>query len=1126
MRSAWRPLICALLSAFCLLALTGCGLVVNDPSLFGGGDAAVSIAVTGPSTVMLGARSQYAAAVKGSSDASVTWSVNGVAGGNATIGSISSLGLYTAPVSAPQSSKVTITATSVASPSVSQSLPVALAAPPPPTVSTPVTLALNGADTVTLGAMSQYTATITGSANTDVTWSVDGVVGGNTSVGAISATGLYTAPATNSEVLEVTISATSAADPSVSQSMSVALGEPPTPPIISSGAGAVTVSLSGATSVTLGTTSQYTATVTGSSDTSVIWSVNGINGGSDAVGLISVNGLYTGPGVASASSTVIITATSVADPYVSQSLTIALSAPQAPSVTLDLTGPTVVTAGTTSQYTATVTGSSNTSVIWSVNGSIGGDSTVGTISTDGGYTAPMSVPASSAVTISATSAADPSVSMSLSVTFTAPPQSDPVTLVLTGPTTVELGASAHYSATVTGSSNTGVAWSINGVLGGNSTVGTISTKGHYTAPSVEPDSAQVTITATSKADPSVSQNLSVALSAPPASTGGSSSVALALSGPTTVTLGASAQYSAVVTGDSNTSVIWSINSAIGGNSTVGTISKSGKYTAPASEPPSSKVTITVTSVADPSVAQSLVVTLTAPAQASGGDPTVALALSGPTTVTLGTSTQYSAIVTGSSDTTVIWSVNGVTGGDSTVGTISTQGNYTAPTVEPNTPKVTITATSDADSSVSQSISVTLAAPTQPGGGEKVTLTLSGATSVTLGNTSQYVATVTGGTNTAVTWSVGGIEGGEESIGTISKKGLYTAPQTAPQPSKITITATSAADTSVSQSITVTLAVPAPTITLTLSGAKTVTLGTTSPYTATVTGSSNTGVTWSVNGIAGGNTVNGTISANGLYSAPSTIPQVSTVTIAATSVADSTIAKSMVVTLVAPTSTSRIPANAIASSDLDASTRWQWNHDAGTPGSSQGSTVYPVSGISSDNAAREFYMTYSSHGGEIYHVSFATDKQATHFIYDTYVYVVDPSQLQNLEMDMNDVTPDGKTMILGTQCSSISNSWEYTLVSGGHPHWHPSNIPCNPMKWSANTWHHIQIASHRDNSGNATYDWVGVDGQYTNFQNATGADALSLGWAIGDLLINFQIDGASKGSGSNTIYTDKLIVYRW
>jgi hypothetical protein len=204
----------------------------------------------------------------------------------------------------------------------------------------------------------------------------------------------------------------------------------------------------------------------------------------------------------------------------------------------------------------------------------------------------------------------------------------------------------------------------------------------------------------------------------------------------------------------------------------------------------------------------------------------------------------------------------------------------------------------------------------------------------------------------------------------------------------------------------------------------------------------------------------------------------------------------------------------------------WIHDPGTQGSSQGSTVYPVAGISSDNVAREFYMTYTSHGGELYHVSFATDKLATHFVYDAYVYVVDPSQLMNLEMDMNDVMPDGRTVILATQCSSISSSWEYTLYTGGGFHWHPSNIPCSPLKWSAKTWHHIQIASERDGNGVATYDWVSVDGQYSDFENASGPDAKNLGWAIGDLLINFQIDGEVKGSGSNTIYTDQLKVYRW
>jgi hypothetical protein len=251
-----------------------------------------------------------------------------------------------------------------------------------------------------------------------------------------------------------------------------------------------------------------------------------------------------------------------------------------------------------------------------------------------------------------------------------------------------------------------------------------------------------------------------------------------------------------------------------------------------------------------------------------------------------------------------------------------------------------------------------------------------------------------------------------------------------------------------------------------------------------------------------------------------------VTITATSVADTTVAESLVTTLVAPTPSGRIPANAIASGPLDGSSKWQWNHDPGTPGTSQGSSVYPITGLSADNAAREYYMTYTGASGELFHLSFGTDLNATHFVYDAYVYVTDPSQLANLEMDMNDVMPDGQTVILGTQCSFYSKSWEYTYQSGGTFHWHPSNIPCNPETWSAKTWHHIQIASHRDSIGTATYDWVGVDGVYTNFQNASANSSRQLGWALGDLLINFQIDGASKGSGSNTIYTDQLTVYRW
>jgi hypothetical protein len=1129
MRLTWRPLTCAILSTFFVLLLTACGLAAN-PGLFAGADAAtVSIALTGPSNVTLGTSSQYAAAVTGSSNTGVTWSVNGVTGGSAAVGSISEKGLYAAPVTAPQSSKVTIAATSMASPSVVQSLPVALAAPPQSPGNSgsgsTVTLVLNGPTSVTLGASSQYVATVTGSTNSSVTWSVDGVAGGNAAVGSISANGTYTAPATAPQSSNVTITATSLADASVSESLAVTLTAPPQAPGGNGGDPTVVLALSGATSVRLGASSQYAAKVTGTSDVAVTWSVDGTVGGNTSIGLISTTGLYKAPSTSPQSSKVTITATSVADPSVAQSLAVALDAPPPPpppAVTVAVSGATSVTLGASSQYAAKVTGTSNVAVTWSVNGIVGGTSKVGFISTKGFYSAPSTAPQSSHVTITATSTADPSVAQSLAVALKTPPPPPPIiALVLSGATEVTLGTSSQYAATVTGSTNTGVTWRVNGVAGGNSSVGSISTNGRYIAPAKAPGASKVTITATSVADPSVVQSLAVALKTPPPPP---PIIALVLSGATEVTLGTSSQYAATVTGSTNTGVSWSVNGVAGGNASVGSISTKGRYIAPAKAPGASKVTITATSVADPSVVRSLAVALDVPPPPP---PTVTLAVTGATSVTLGTSSQYAATVTGTSDIAVTWSVNGVVGGDVSVGLISTKGRYTAPATAPRSSKITIMATSLADPAVSQSLAVALVAPTPPV--NTVTLALSGAMSVTLGTSSQYAATVKGSTNTGVIWSVDGVIGGDASSGSISTKGLYTAPATVPGASKVTITATSVADPSVAQSLAVALDAPPPppAITLVLSGATKVTLGNSSQYAAVVTGSTNTGVTWSVNGVAGGNATDGSISAQGLYAAPATAPQPSTITITATSMADPSVAKSLVTTLVAPVSSSgRIPSNAIASSDLDASTRWQWNHDAGTPGSSQGTTQYPVSGLSPDNVARGFSMTYSGHGGEIYHVSFATDTQATHFVYDAYVYVADPSQLANLEMDMNDVMADGRTVILGTQCSTYSKSWEYTYQSGGHPHWRASNIPCDPKKWAANTWHHIQIASQRDGNGIATYDWVGVDGVYTDFQNATVDSALSLGWAKGDLLINFQIDGANSGSGSNTLYTDKLIVYRW
>jgi hypothetical protein len=71
---------------------------------------------------------------------------------------------------------------------------------------------------------------------------------------------------------------------------------------------------------------------------------------------------------------------------------------------------------------------------------------------------------------------------------------------------------------------------------------------------------------------------------------------------------------------------------------------------------------------------------------------------------------------------------------------------------------------------------------------------------------------------------------------------------------------------------------------------------TKQFTATVQNSSNMSVIWKVNGIGGGNSAVGTISAAGLYKAPSAVPNPATVTVSATSAADQTKTASATVTI--------------------------------------------------------------------------------------------------------------------------------------------------------------------------------------------------------------------------------------
>lgn len=68
-------------------------------------------------------------------------------------------------------------------------------------------------------------------------------------------------------------------------------------------------------------------------------------------------------------------------------------------------------------------------------------------------------------------------------------------------TSVVVSRTVLFTATVTGTSNTGVTWEVAGIQGGNATVGTIDANGNYTAPATVPNPSTEVVEAVSQADP-------------------------------------------------------------------------------------------------------------------------------------------------------------------------------------------------------------------------------------------------------------------------------------------------------------------------------------------------------------------------------------------------------------------------------------------------------------------------------------------------------------------------------------------------------------------------------------------------------------------------------------------------
>jgi hypothetical protein len=242
------------------------------------------------------------------------------------------------------------------------------------------------------------------------------------------------------------------------------------------------------------------------------------------------------------------------------------------------------------------------------------------------------------------------------------------------------------------------------------------------------------------------------------------------------------------------------------------------------------------------------------------------------TVRAGHSQLFTATVTGSPNT-VTWSVNGITGGDAVVGTIDSSGLYTAPSIVPNPPTVTVRATNTAASTATGSAAVSIVPPPS----------ISSVTPSPVVAGAFTIMVAGAGFTSGSVLSFDGVSLATSFVSSTQLSASGSAP--APKSSVPVVVTTPEGDSSNAFYVNV-VSPPPVTISITPASA-TVRVRSTKQFTATVQNSTNTGVIWKVNGIAGGNSTVGTISTSGLYKAPSAVPAPATVVLGATAAADST-----------------------------------------------------------------------------------------------------------------------------------------------------------------------------------------------------------------------------------------------
>jgi len=209
-------------------------------------------------------------------------------------------------------------------------------------------------------------------------------------------------------------------------------------------------------------------------------------------------------------------------------------------------------------------------------------------------------------------------------------------------------------------------------------------------------------------------------------------------------------------------------------------------------------------------------------------------------------------------------------------------------------------------------------------------------------------------------------------------------------------------------------------------------------------------------------------------------------------------------------------------NLDQKSGWEsCSACAGAGGSGPTASHSSSPGISSpsmDGASRQFNIGGSSkYANALWWKQLGANSGASHFVYDLYYYIKNPSAPQALEFDVNQ-SRSGKKFIFGTECDfGGTHTWH---VYDPYNHvWRSTSISCSRPK--AYTWNHVVLEFSRTSTGKTGFVTVSINGakHYFNRSYSPRSSGAS------EVNVAFQMDMNGSAVDYST-WLDKVKLTYW